>query len=583
MTLLKKLLAVLVGSTVPAIVVAHWFSILAITDPQTIVGAPVSQPVSTVVEWYCVNDQGGEDGPYSTSAEAETPCGQFVAADGETRYLEERVTTTSTTTQSTSTRRFEVLGSTELRVTTADATMIMAAGPTSTGGVPASAECGGLDAEFWIGPSGNDANPGTQAQPWSLSAINDNSPTYAGAVVCVMDGTYNLITEFGQPSGASGHSQIGVVKVDGGTLGDPTVFVAQNIHQAIIDFDRDNVTTSSMQAAVQPLGDNVTIDGFRFDNCNFRCITNFAGGGDNVTIQNNVFNDQLYITGNTEANSAVIYNEDHDDLVITNNYFYQGGAPLDFDRHAMIQTYQITNRVTITNNTFIGGSTDRSGPAYFAKANDTRDVEFAYNCYETYNSIDVLWYDWGDGSSASSYDVHHNVFYRTTGTGWHFMQAADGDSVLGTWNIYNNTFIGPTTQSDTAGIQDLDNNPTQVNYYNNIYDSDSGGASLGDINLPALATIGTMDYNLWPSSRSVSITYTGGSASGLAAWQSASTFGDNSIEGNPSYDSLSCDGGQGFTLANGSAGENAGSDSSDMGAWGNGSHTYVGANFTFTP
>lgn len=126
------LIAVCAGLFVP-IAFAHWYAILPIQNPVPVVGAPTTSapvttttPVSTVTAWFCVRATGQQDGgPYTSSVNGEAPCGTLVSADGITRFLEERVTTTSsttttsTTTQITRTRRSEVQGSTQLRVSSA--------------------------------------------------------------------------------------------------------------------------------------------------------------------------------------------------------------------------------------------------------------------------------------------------------------------------------------------------------------------------------------------------------------------------------------------------------------------------------
>lgn len=117
---------------VSSLSLSHYYLTRQIQNPTPIVGAPVVSSPSTVTQWYCVNAngqpiQGG--GPHATQAAAEAPCGAAVASDGVTRYLEERVTTTATTTQTTRTRRAEVLGSSSIKVSDAHAGLITVGGP----------------------------------------------------------------------------------------------------------------------------------------------------------------------------------------------------------------------------------------------------------------------------------------------------------------------------------------------------------------------------------------------------------------------------------------------------------------------
>ena len=132
---MRRLLPLATGAAAFAIAslsFSHWYAILPIADPVSITDSPVSSPISTETLWYCVDSSGQiDDGPWFTSTSGEEPCGTLVANDGVTRYLEEREIITSSTTQTTRTQMFEVRGSTELRVTDADAQMILIGGATN--------------------------------------------------------------------------------------------------------------------------------------------------------------------------------------------------------------------------------------------------------------------------------------------------------------------------------------------------------------------------------------------------------------------------------------------------------------------
>jgi hypothetical protein len=137
---------------------AHYYIIRPYTDPAPVVGAPaLGSPTSTApvlgapttsVQWACVTSTGTVTGALqATQASAETACGAAVAADGVTRFLEERstvtrtstVTTTTPTTTTTRTKRFELRGGTTIRVSDANAQFIVVSG----GGGSAGEEDGG--------------------------------------------------------------------------------------------------------------------------------------------------------------------------------------------------------------------------------------------------------------------------------------------------------------------------------------------------------------------------------------------------------------------------------------------------------
>src|SRR6266404_4313809 len=72
--------------------------------------------------------------------------------------------------------------------------------------------------DFYISPTGSDSNPGTQASPWSITAINSKWTTYAGKSVGILPGTYNVYSlcqagSYNQPA----------LSVNGGTSGSPTL------------------------------------------------------------------------------------------------------------------------------------------------------------------------------------------------------------------------------------------------------------------------------------------------------------------------------------------------------------------------
>lgn len=128
---LSKIKSILAGVLlVVPLAFAHYYIARPITNPTSVVGTATQGAATTSTQWFCVNAAGAvSGGPWTTQALAEAPCGTAVAADGVTRYLEERVTTTRPTTQTTSTRRVELLGGTGVRVSDAQAGVITQSGP----------------------------------------------------------------------------------------------------------------------------------------------------------------------------------------------------------------------------------------------------------------------------------------------------------------------------------------------------------------------------------------------------------------------------------------------------------------------
>jgi hypothetical protein len=85
--------------------------------------------------------------------------------------------------------------------------------------------------DYYISPTGSDANPGTMAQPWAITAINTHRADYAGKRVGLLDGTYNVHTLVQAGGGWSKPA----LAINGGSSADsPTVIAAVNPRQAIL-------------------------------------------------------------------------------------------------------------------------------------------------------------------------------------------------------------------------------------------------------------------------------------------------------------------------------------------------------------
>lgn len=84
--------------------------------------------------------------------------------------------------------------------------------------------------DYYISPTGSDSNPGTQASPWSITAINTKQSVYAGKRVGLLDGTYNVYSLC-----QAGAWNLAALVVNGGTTGSPTVIAAVNPQKAILD------------------------------------------------------------------------------------------------------------------------------------------------------------------------------------------------------------------------------------------------------------------------------------------------------------------------------------------------------------
>jgi hypothetical protein len=438
-------------------------------------------------------------------------------------------------------------------------------------------EYGGLTPDYYISPTGSNSNNGlTPSTAWALNGLNSKGGTYAGSVVGLVDGTYNLFTIMGSPS--SGGFDTNRLLVSGGSSGSPTVLVSQSPRGAIIDGARETIGTgiSWENGLMGPNGSYVTFDGIHFTGANYRAITSDNGGtgGSNFTVKNCLFTDQSFITGASGANSATFYTKGFNNILISNCRFEGGSSPSDSNRHAVIQTYQSTNGLTIEYCTFIGQSSPRTGNMVHCKQGNNKNI-IIRNCYFEHHAGTPFWQIQGSTSdSSATYEFYNNVLNRVTGSadpalwneepGWN-----------GVVSIYNNTFWGATN-----GLTHLyRGGPQSVSFYNNIIGRPNSPSPYGDLDLPAIGVLGTLDSNLYDSSPTMDFHYNSGanSSSGLSARQMASGKDTQSSDVSEHLFVGSGTDAAYFRLQSGSLGKTLGAGGREVGAWGGASQ--VGASF----
>lgn len=433
----------------------------------------------------------------------------------------------------------------------------------------ATTAAGGESFDFYISTTGTGtaSGGGTFADPWPISMLNDTTARarYAGNSIGVMDGTYNLIDIFGQHSGTF---DTGILKVynTSGSEGSRTILKAVNRHQAIINFQRDAMTNTDESAALQPAGDYVTVDGLKIINCNYRCITNYAGGGDYFTVQNCWFEDQVFseVTGSGK-NSGMVFMQGYVGCKNRNNYYTLGGAPGDSDRHQMIEHYDCQNMTVEYNTLLVNDGTITGGKAggYYSKMTDNNNVTVRYNfidCRPAANSCVLM--DTGGDASGNTY-IHHNVLLTNTGSGeGSFLRViySNGDTL----HFYNNTCAGG--RADPGAVHNMDFGAPDFSSYENIIAPISGYGFAGTYDMSNITQFQTLDYNLYDSSPAPSISGTGG-GSGLATMQANTGKETNSATtADPMYTGTGS-GAQPWQLQSGSPGKDMGPGGTEIGAW----------------
>src|SRR5689334_19284623 len=100
----------------------------------------------------------------------------------------------------------------------------------SGGGGGGSSEFNGLTPDYYISTTGSDSNSGTRLSPWAITALNSKRATYAGKVVGLLDGTYD-VSAANTPTRAFA---VPLYNIEGGTSGSPTKIVSQTARGAWI-------------------------------------------------------------------------------------------------------------------------------------------------------------------------------------------------------------------------------------------------------------------------------------------------------------------------------------------------------------
>ena len=111
---------------------------------------------------------------------------------------------------------------------------------------------------YYVSPTGSTGNSGTQSSPWSLGKANQSAP--AGSTVILLPGTYT--ENISPPSG---------------TAGNPTIFKASSLYQAVI-----NNKEASLQGKSY-----IIISGIKFQSSGPRWVT--AGSANHITFENCYF------------------------------------------------------------------------------------------------------------------------------------------------------------------------------------------------------------------------------------------------------------------------------------------------------
>lgn len=442
--------------------------------------------------------------------------------------------------------------------------------------------------DYYISPTGSDANAGTLASPWAITSLQDtnsHNSTMAGKRIGLLPGTYDIHTL------ASGSHPADytypVLDIPSGSAGTPTYVGSSDAsgyyspRTATIYNVGGQTTNASLGQNTTRTG-NFTLDGIVLNVTGLNCsgiaanyggsVTNGPGTVAGITIKNC----EVYgLNGTTSGNNyACITLQNADAPLITGNKLHDmtGWDPVHI--HGYLE-FACTNSV-ITYNTIYnapGGTDMKSGCA---------GQTIAYNYFYNLSNCAVRGLDGAQGnpnSPSTGYTVHHNVMDNVFRIGVGDLNSSRYQNI----SVYNNTLYDPSV-SGISGLNLVMAGGATCQFYNNIlytpnatsgwsggaWGPNSGGAALWDYNCYFASSY----TNFWSL-------YGGTVYSSLASWQGASGTPDtHSFTSNPSFVSAITTGAgvNQFKLAGGSPCAGTGQAGATMGAW-DGSVSQIGANF----
>ena len=477
--------------------------------------------------------------------------------------------------------------------------------------------------DYYISTTGSDANPGTLASPWSITALNAHRSVYAGKRVGIIAGIYNVYP-LNQKAVWNGPA----LAVNGGTSGSPT-------YVASCDTNGNYFPRAATLTALNPIGalfpsveasiigqgyaangnystpvpslGYVTLDGlvitgsYQTGVSFWYNITSENGGIPGCVVQNceifdigGVVNDNVagvYLQG---CSGALVHNcKIHDIVALGGNEIDVAGI---FSYYCHSNVYE---HCTIYN--CIQAVRDK----YFPNGNAT----LRYNYFEiggATSSAQGAICDATGGNAGDVYTIHHNIL-KVFAAGVDLWYGATWFVPIKTgYAIYNNTFVfgggSPGLLLGTAGSGV--SAASVITHYNNIY-AVSGTPNPGYGIVVMTNTIALSDYNLYSSlvasgtalklAGSTSNPYSPTASYNLSGWQKALSVDSHSAALDPVFASPGILSPGGYKLALGTAGSATSATPGrttgttngtvcDMGAWGydpalGGRPLQIGCNF----
>lgn len=393
--------------------------------------------------------------------------------------------------------------------------------------------------DYYISVDGDDSNPGTLSQPWSITALNAKMTIYAGKSIGIIGNTSAnpTVINAGRAGGVitslyslyqnlAGNLSGGVLMVNGGTSASSPTYLATcdssgvySPRTAVIDASDPStgalptvqgglLTQNAYQSSVIPpnLG-NVTVDGLVIRNFTFSALLFWAESTmSGVTIQNcDLYDGQNVVSNN---NPGAIYF----DGVVNGN----------------VQNCLIHD--VISNASGTSSNMQACGFIQFNSSGTTIKNCTFYNCCAISNkdgwqsmNVSYCYCGWGTFGSPYSYDPQYSnlggtiqnylcgsgetvAFHHNIVLGPLLATGESNQANAGTVLIYNNTFYKPAgIGGKNAGLTSFTDLNTGNNaggtgtfeFYNNIVYAEDGRYADGYGNPAAFGKMGASTGGTW--------------------------------------------------------------------------------------
>jgi hypothetical protein len=356
---------------------------------------------------------------------------------------------------------------------------------------------------YWVSPSGNDSNNGTQAQPWQT--LQTASRLLPGDTMDIEAGTYaGFVTGYDAPGGTYG--------TIAGTAGNPITIQADPnaAPGSVVINSRDNKTRWGID--LEPGSDYVTLSGITINDTGGITDASDRGGGIKVCGTGDI------ITGCTVQNLVYgfgLFSDFANGVQMINNTVHNVGATGDQDYgHGIYVSGTSSNpivRGNIIYNCEFTGIQFNGDPANITNAliedNIVHDNgQNGFNLDSLQNSIIRNNLVYNEDLGATLFTSH--AYYSTGNV------------------IVNNTFYHTASSEGGGGALKIEGGSTNTTILNNILFGGGGVA----LDISSDSTSGTVsNYNIGESANTFILSADDGNAQTLASWRSATGQDNNSF------------------------------------------------------